>query len=254
MQDDSPLEGSDAKRHPAPGAVGPAGRWLRVAAVGALLVAVALAVRVGLKQQLEPKAALALLRSVQHQWWAIPAFALCYVTLTAAFAPVVVFHMISGAAYGFAGGLLLNLVVFNLSVSLQFLAARRVGRARAEAIVARYGLTRLVRTSSSNGLRTVLSLRLVPLPSMITCLAAVLAGVRWRDFALGSFIGALPSTVIYTYFAAALVEGAAGAERKALLQTGAAALCIVVVTFGPRLLQRVRRPAGPEEPPPTSPT
>ncbi len=257
MPDDSPSAALGAKSRPAGGAAGPEAmtrpRWWRRAALLALAVAVVLGVRLGLRDELQPKAALALLRSVQHQWWAIPAFALSYVTLTAAFAPVVLFHMISGAAYGFWPGLLLNLIVFNVAVSLQFLAARRVGRARAEALVARYGLVGRVRSSSTNGLRTVLSLRLLPLPSMITCLTAVLAGVRWRDFALGSFIGAMPSTVIYTYFAAALVEGVEGAERKAILQTGAAALCLAALIFAPRLWRRLRARREPQSPP-TSPT
>ncbi len=225
--------------------------WARVVGLCALAVAVILAVRVALRRELEPKAAFALLRSIQHQWWALPAFGFAYLTLTAAFVPVVLFHMISGAVYGFPVGLAVNLVVFNVTVSLQFLAARRMGRAQAEALVTRYNLGGLVNTSSTNGLRTVLSLRVVPLPSIVTCLAAVLAGVRWRDFALGSFIGGMPSTVIFTYFAASLVEGAAGAERKALVQTAIAGACIALLALGPKLLQRLRRPSAQG---PTTPT
>ncbi|MGQ0508740.1 MAG: TVP38/TMEM64 family protein [Myxococcaceae bacterium] len=221
--------------------------WARRATILLTTVGLVVGARVALKQELHPQRALELLRSVQHEAWGIPLFALAYLLLTAVAVPVVIFHMISGAAFGFWMGLTVNVAVFNLSVSLQFLVARRMGRSHAEALVNRYSLQRFTHPTRESGFRSVLSLRLLPLPSIITCLAAVLAGIRWRDFALGSAVGGLPSTLIYTYFAAALVEGAVGAEREALLHTLIAGLLLALLTLLPPAIRRFRAKRAPPQ-------
>ena len=62
---------------------------------------------------------------------------------------------------------------------------------------------------------------------------------RFRDFTLGTLFGIFPVTVIYTYFASALVEGVAGAREEALKKTLLAAGALLVIVVLPTVLQRV---------------
>lgn len=205
----------------------------------ALLAACAVALRIGLRDQLEPRAALALLRSVQHFWWAAPAFFGAYVVLTSLFVPATVFHMVLGAAYGFRIAVAVNLVAFNVTSNLHFLLARRVGREKVSQWLGGMRLRGVEERLAREGIRAAMLVRVLPLPNMAVNVTAGLSPIRWRDFAIGSAIGAVPVVVVYTYFAAALVEGVAEAKEKALVQTLIGAAAIVALALGSRLLQAI---------------
>ncbi len=204
-------------------------------AVGAL----AAAVRLLLGDRLEPKAALAAVRSVQEHAWAYPAFFGAYVVLTTLFAPAVLFHMVAGAAWGFWKGLLLNLVCCNITANLHFYLARKMGRESAAALLARWKLSGFDAKLSEHGFRNFFAIRLLPLPFVGVNVAAACTGLRWRDFALGTLCGTLPVTAIYTYFASALVEGVAGAREEALKKTLLAAGALILIVVLPTVLRRL---------------
>src|SRR5262245_12450826 len=103
-------------------------RILRAAVVAGLLLSLALGIRVGLREQLEPRAALDLLHALKERWWAPPAFVLLYCVGTASFIPALFFHLLSGATWGFGEGVLLNVIGANLSGTAHFFLARWVGR------------------------------------------------------------------------------------------------------------------------------
>ena len=211
-----------------------------------VLAAAAVLARLLLQRYLDPPAALALLRSVQEHVWAVPVFWLAYLLGTALFLPAVVFHVASGAAWGFGRAVLLNLVGINLSASIHFLLARRLGRKAAQGVLDRYRLLALFDGNAiRHGFRAVLAIRLLPLPHMAVNVTAGVSSVRWRDFALGSAIGSLPNVFIYSYFASSLVEGVAGAERKALLHAVLAGAGVLAASFLPLLYGRLRVRAGP---------
>lgn len=217
------------------------GRVLAVVAVVGGLVAVRWATR-GYDT---PEQAVVALRSVAGQPWAMVAYAGLYLVLTTAFFPAVLLHVAAGATWGFSTAAVLNVVVFNLAASAQFLAARRLGRDRVAHWVQRYGLLRLDAGAQSHGVRATLAIRALPLPTMLVNLSAGVSAIRWRDFAVGTFLGAMPYLLIYTYFASAIAQGVAGAQERALVQGLIAALLLVLISVLPRLIGgRLRRAAG----------
>ncbi|MBI3183101.1 MAG: TVP38/TMEM64 family protein [Myxococcales bacterium] len=210
--------------------------------LGALLLvgAAALAVRWALWEELDPKAALALLRSVQQRWWAAPAYLALYLGGTCLFLPAVLFHMVAGAAWGFPVASALNFVAVNGAANLQFLIGRRLGRERAQRLLRQTRLGALDERAARHGFRAMVAIRLLPLPFVGVNVAAGVSAIRWRDFALGSMVGSFPVMLVYTYFAASLVEGVAGAERDAMLHAAAAGVLVLLATFVPRLWSRTR--------------
>ncbi len=217
------------------------GAWLRLLVAALALGALALAVKHALKEELEPRAALALLRSVRHRWWSEPAFFAAYLAGTSLFLPAVLFHMLSGAAWGFAKGAALNFVAVNLVANLQFLAGRHLGRERVSMLLQRYRLEGFDQRAARHGFRAMVAIRLLPLPFVGVNVAAGVSAMKWVDFALGSMVGSFPVMLVYTYFASSLVEGVAGAEQRALLHTAIAGGLVFLATFLPRLVQRLRR-------------
>lgn len=222
-------------------------RWWRLLLLAGFVAAGAVALRGLLGPQLEPAAALAWLQSARDQGWAIPAFGGAYVTLTWFFVPATLFHMVSGATFGFKLALLLNVVAFNVTSNLQFLAARRFGRGAVTGWVAGVRLDAVERKLEREGFRAALLLRVLPLPNVAVNLTAGLSAIRWRDFAAGSLLGAFPVIAVYTWFAASLVTGVAGAKEQALRHTLIGAALVIALAVISRLLAR-REPDLPRKP------
>lgn len=210
--------------------------------LGLGVLAGAAGVRIFLADELDSKSALALLRSVQGEWWAAPLFVLAYIAGTALFIPALLFNVVAGAAWGFAQGVVLSFLAVNVSATLHFWVARRLGRSAVEGLLRRHRVHVFDEKAAAHGLGTVLTIRMFPLPHFAVNAAAGVSAIRWRDFALGSLIGTLPNLVVYTYLAASLVEGVAGAERRALVQAALAGLVILLLTLGVRRWTRARSP------------
>jgi uncharacterized membrane protein YdjX (TVP38/TMEM64 family) len=108
-------------------------------------------------------------------------------------------------------------------------------------ILAKGRLQAFDQTAVKHGFRAVVTIRQLPVPHMAVNVAAGVSGMPWRAFALGSLVGALPTIVIYTYFASSLVEGVAGAERAALVRALACgAVMIVLSLVVPRVVKKLR--------------
>jgi uncharacterized membrane protein YdjX (TVP38/TMEM64 family) len=235
-------------------------RWLRLALAlgGVALLAVAVRLRFG--HLLEPGAAAATLEQVRASPFAVPGFLAAYGVLVTLFAPAAALHLAAGAVWGFGWGLVLNLVAFNATASLQLLAVRALatrggpvreggpvaGEGRLGGLLGVLGAGRVAaieRRLARDGVHAAMLVRLLPLPSMAVSVAAALSPLRWRDFAIGTFVGTLPLTTVHTAMAAALVRGAEGARAEALgwlLLGGAMVLVLVVVS------RRLARRAGGE--------
>jgi uncharacterized membrane protein YdjX (TVP38/TMEM64 family) len=67
-----------------------------------------------------------------------------------------------------------------------------------------------------------------------------------RDYVLGSLIGMLPGTLVYTYFADALIRGTGEARREAFLHFLAAAALLATFTLVTAWIRRRRAPRGPD--------
>ncbi|MDG2044933.1 MAG: VTT domain-containing protein [Maricaulis sp.] len=62
----------------------------------------------------------------------------------------------------------------------------------------------------------IILLRVVPAPFFVVNVAAALFGARWRQFVAGTFIGAIPATILYANLGAGLAELAAAGVQPTL--------------------------------------
>lgn len=214
--------------------------WLKLVFLGLCVTLLAFLVRSYFYNPSVLRELWATLQSIRDHWWAGPAFLIAYLIGTTGLVPAVIFHMICGAVFGFPKALLLNLIAVNLAANLQFLWARKLGRATVARLLERFGLGRLEPLAHTHGLKAVVLLRQLPLPFVGVNAAAGVSSMRAADFALGSGLGSLPVTVVYTYLAASLLEGVAGAKERAFVQSAIAAALAFAATFVPRWWARWR--------------
>ena len=125
---------------------------------------------------------------------------------------------------------------------LAYLLARHLGLDAVRRLLGSRA-ARVTDLAGAHGFTTVLRLRLVPVvPFNVLNFAAGFAGVGFRDYMLGTLIGLIPGTAVYTYFADALLAGAAGARREALIRLLVAGVLLAALSFLPRLVAKMRRP------------
>jgi uncharacterized membrane protein YdjX (TVP38/TMEM64 family) len=107
----------------------------------------------------------------------------------------------AGVAYGLVWGTIVASTASALAATAAFLVARTIARRR----VARWArsdarLAALDAAIADHGLKLVILVRLSPLvPFNVLNYALGVTRVRLRDYALGSFLGMLPVTVLYVY-------------------------------------------------------
>ena len=197
-----------------------------------------------------PREVAAALRGLGAAPWAPAAFVLLYAVGTAVGAPGSALTLAGGAVFGLAWGSLWNWLGATAGACLAFGLARGLGRegvqrwlrGRAAALDARMG---------AHGFRTVLTLRLIPLvPFNALNFAAGLTRIRFLDYALATAVGIVPGTLIYTYFADALLRGSAEAQAAARWNAAVAAALLLAFTWATdrlrRRMERARAGAAPE--------
>ncbi len=214
--------------------------WLRAAVlVGVLAGAALFAWRMGLFQYRDPARLAAELRAAREHAAAAPLFVLVYAAATALALPGSALTLAGGAVFGFALGALLNWLGATLGATAAYALARWLGRDAAHGLLGRRGAS-LDRLASEHGFLALLRLRLIPVvPFNALNFAAGFAGVRVRDYVLATALGILPGTLVYTYFASALVAGASGARRHALLNLLLAGALLVLLSFLPAIARRL---------------
>lgn len=177
--------------------------------------------------------------------WAPMVFVLGYVTATAVALPGSILTIAGGAVFGFWWGALLNTLAANIGASAAFGVARGLGREGVQRLAGNR-LEGLNRATVQHGFLGLLVLRLVPLvPFNALNFGSGLTAMRWRDYALATLPGILPGTLVYTFFADALVQGAMGASAEARnrlwIATGLFLLLILVPVTARRLRFRVAK-------------
>jgi len=63
--------------------------------------------------------------------------------------------------------------------------------------------------------------------------------LRWRTYAIGTLIGILPGTIIYTFFADSLLSGSLEASGRALINLLIAGVLVIALSFLPKVLNRL---------------
>lgn len=179
-------------------------------------------------------------RGLRARPYIVPLFILAYTGATALGLPGSLLTIAGGAIFGFGLGALCNWTGALLGASLAFLLARALGLDAARRLLGGQA-DRLEALADAHGLITVLRLRLIPVvPFNVLNFGAGLAGVPFRDYFLGTALGLIPGTLVYTYFADALLAGAAGARHDALLRLALAGGLLIALSFAPLLRKKVR--------------
>ncbi|MGD8700127.1 MAG: TVP38/TMEM64 family protein, partial [Gemmatimonadales bacterium] len=185
-------------------------------------------------------------RGLGSPWWSPLVFVTLYAAGTALGLPGTIPTLAGGAIFGVVRGMLYNTLGANLGALGAFVLARHLGRGFVARILKGKAAV-LDAKIGEHGFGTMLYLRLIPLvPFNALNFGAGLSRVAMRDYVLGSLIGMLPGTLVYTYFADALIRGTGEARREAFLHFLAAAALLATFTLVTAWIRRRRAPRGPD--------
>ncbi|MBI1909835.1 MAG: TVP38/TMEM64 family protein [Deltaproteobacteria bacterium] len=194
-----------------------------------------------LRQLLTPSHLIALTKSAHELWW-IPIVLILVYGIGGLFGlPGSALTLAIGALYGVIPGFFYNVIASNLAAGAGFFGARYLGRD----FVSRFlkgKWKEFDEQAASHGFRLTFYLRLVPLfPFNGINFGAGLSKVRFTDYALASFLGMIPGTFVYTYFAASLLSGATGAKEKATFHLILSTILFVLLSLVPVIYKRFRK-------------
>jgi uncharacterized membrane protein YdjX (TVP38/TMEM64 family) len=188
----------------------------------------------------EPERIAGFFRSLGTPWWSPLVFVPLYAVSVAFGMPGTIPTLAGGAIFGVARGMLYNTIGANLGALLAFLLARYLGRDFVARILKGRAAT-LDEKIGEHGFGTILYLSLIPLVTFNALnFGAGISRVSLRHYVLGSLIGMLPGTLVYTYFADALILGTGEARREAFLHFLLAASLLVGFTVLTGWIRRKR--------------
>lgn len=214
--------------------------YVRLAALALLILGVVLALRfTPLGDVFERDALLGFFQRLRGSVWAPVVFVLLYTGATAVALPGSILTIVGGAVFGFWYGALLNTIGANLGASAAFLVSRGLGREGIRRLVGER-LSGLDRATEERGFAGLFVLRLIPLvPFNALNFGAGLTAIRWRDYAVATLIGILPGTLVYTFFADALVRGSTQAGREATVRLWIAVGLLLLLSAVPLVARRL---------------
>ena len=167
-------------------------------------------------------------------------FVVVYAAATSLALPATPFTLVGGVVFGVAEGTALNWLGASIGASGSFLLARWLGADAVRVLLGRHA-DKLDWLSTRTSTATILRLRLIPIvPFDGISVAAGLARVPLHTFVVGTAVGIIPGTFIYTWFANSLLEGATAASRQAFLQLAVAGTLLVLLSFLPNLVAKWR--------------
>ncbi len=115
--------------------------------------------------------------------------------------PASAFTLLSGSIFGLPLGLLLTILGSNLGCHLSYFLSKVVGK---DAILKRIKsgsfLENAQKRASDNGLLFMFYVRLIPLfPFAAVNYLSGMIGIKYRDYTIGTVLGMLPASAVYTY-------------------------------------------------------
>ena len=194
-----------------------------------------------LSQYTQKDRLLDLLTQLREHWWGPIGFILIYGIGCVLALPGSLLTLCGGAIFGVAWGTIYNILASNLGATLAFLMARYFGRD----FISRFMKGRVEAFDekvASHGFRFIFTLRLIPLiPFNGLNLGSGLSKIKYRDYLLGSVLGMLPGTFIYTYFADALLKGATGSGKRAYINLIIASALLILISSVPTLYKKFKK-------------
>lgn len=179
--------------------------WLRLGLLTALILGGIIAFQfTPLRDYTHPARAKEAADTVRAWPWAPAAAVAAYAALSVVCFPSSIASILLGATFGLAWGLPVVVAGSNLGAWAAFLIGRTLGR---DFVESRIGLRRFDDSIRARGFLRVLQARLfVLLPFVLLNYAFGLTPVRFRDYALGTFLGMLPSNVAIVLMSSSLAE------------------------------------------------
>lgn len=148
-------------------------------------------------------------------------------------ATVTVFGTWTGMAYALAGAELSAVVTYGVG---HLLGRDKVGR------IAGSRINRLIQALAKRGIVTVMMLRIVPVaPFTVINVAAGVSPIRFRDFALGSFLGIIPGVLGIGLMADQILASLKNPDPKTLTIAAVVIAVVIGVLYGLRVWVERRR-------------
>jgi uncharacterized membrane protein YdjX (TVP38/TMEM64 family) len=222
--------------------------FIKLGGLVVLLAAAAVLVRATpLAEYFTREGMLHALESVRTSTWAPLLYVVAYAAATALALPGSILTIVGGAVFGFGWGVVLVTIAANIGANAAFGIARGLGRDGIERLL-RGRLQGVDHATAAHGFWGLLVLRLVPLvPFNALNFGSGLTAMRWRDYALATVIGILPGTLVYVFFADALVLGSTEASAAARTRLFIAGALFLALSLFPLLARRLgmRLPSKP---------
>ncbi|MFN3531795.1 MAG: TVP38/TMEM64 family protein [Candidatus Brocadia sp.] len=193
-----------------------------------------------LSQYTQKDSLLNLLAQLRGHWWGPMGFILIYGLGCVLALPGSLLTLCGGAIFGVAWGTAYNILASNLGATLAFFMARYFGRD----FISRFMKGRVEAFDekvANHGFRFIFTLRLIPLiPFNGLNLGSGLSKIKYRDYLLGSVLGMLPGTFIYTYFADALLKGTTGSGEMAYINLIIASSLLILISLVPFIYKKLK--------------
>ncbi len=194
-----------------------------------------------LSQYTQKEELLNLLAQFREHWWGPVGFIIIYGVGCAFAFPGSILTLCGGAIFGVVWGSGYNILASNLGATLAFLMARYFGRDFVAKLM-KGRIESFDEKVAKNGFRFIFTLRLIPLvPFVGLNFGSGLSRIKYRDYLLGSVLGMLPGTFIYTYFADALLSGVTGSGQKAMTNLIIASVLLILISFSPTIYKKFKK-------------
>jgi uncharacterized membrane protein YdjX (TVP38/TMEM64 family) len=172
--------------------------------------------------------------------WYGPAIFIGAFMLACVFAlPASVFVIAAGFIWGWALGSVYSMIGGMLGAVASFYVGRFVG----EGLLEKFGRVgrAVAKQVDHAGFLSLLSLRFIPgIPFAVLNYGAGVAGVRVRDFVASTFIGVVPSMIVFAYCADALFNGSMS-EGEMLKRFLTVCVLMLALTLLPKVIKRFTR-------------
>ena len=217
--------------------------WVRIAIFALVLAGAALlAWRLGLFKLRHPAVLAAAVERARDTAWIGPIFVAVYAGAGSMALPVSPLAYGAGAVFGTMRASLFVWLASMVAATVGYWTARALGGGKTRALIQRRYGSAVRDLRSHRGFLHVLRLQLLPvIPFGLMNYAAAIAGVRFLPFILATGIAIIPGTVAAAYVGAQVMAGIAGTEHRALLYAAAVGLLIILLSFAPTLMKRMRK-------------
>ncbi len=216
--------------------------WIRIAILAVILGAASLiAWRLGYFQLLANGGLRRLMDRLHQIPWIGPLYVVGFAIIAALGIPLTPLILLAGALFGWFEGAVVAWAGLTLGTSGAYWIARLIGGKSVSKLLA--GREDIVeRLQGRRGFLSLLRLRAIPvIPSILLDYAAGTAKMDYLAYVGATMIGSLISTVIYAFLASRVATGlTTGAAHQALMWSLAAGSFLVVVSFVPALVKRMR--------------